>query len=304
MWRKLGRVFHPEGKYEWAKSHAYIPTPIILNNKFIRVYVAFWDDNKVGRIGYVDLDIDNPLKVLYVSEKPVLDIGEAGTFDDSGVSPISIISYKRKLLMYYMGWQRGVRVRYYLFTGLAISKDEGETFERYSKVPILDRNNKELFFRSAAYVMLDNGKYRMWYVAGSKWIIVKGKEVPTYDIYHLVSNSPYKWNKYGSICLKASGGDEYGLGRPWIIKEGNLYKMWYSIRSISKGYRIGYAESFDGLRWIRKDSEVGIDVSTEGWDSEMICFASVINANGKKLLFYNGNNYGETGFGVAVWEET
>jgi len=302
-WKKLGHVYVANGEYGWAQTHAYIPTPLVLDDERIRIYVAFWDKDQVGRIGFVDVDANNPLKVLRVSKQPVLDIGEPGTFDDSGVTPTSIVDNKRKKFIYYMGWQRGVKVRYFLFTGLAIADKEGETFKRYSKVPILDRSNEELFVRSAAHVIIDNSVYKMWYVAGSKWIDVKGKKVPTYNIRYMESNDGFSWGKRGTVCLELSNDDEFGFGRPFVIKEGQLYKMWYSIRTISKGYRLGYAESMDGLNWERKDDEVGIDVSERGWDSEMICFASIVDVNEKRYMFYNGNNYGETGFGVALLEE-
>ncbi len=205
--------------------------------------------------------------------------------------------------MYYTGWQRGVGVRYYLFTGLAISEDGGETFERYSKVPILDRSDDELFVRTAAYVTSANRIFQMWYVAGSKWIEVKGKQVPSYDLRYLESKDGFSWGRRGTICLELSAEDEFGFGRPFVIKEGSLYRMWYSVRTISKGYRLGYAESRDGLHWERRDNEVGIDMSEKGWDSEMICFSNIIDAGDKRFMFYNGNNYGETGFGVAILEK-
>jgi hypothetical protein len=78
--------------------------------------------------------------------------------------------------------------------------------------------------------------------------------------------------------------------------------MWYSIRSHSRPYRIGYAESGDGLQWERRDDEAGIEASASGWDSEMICYAAVIDVNGRRLMFYNGNRHGATGFGVAELE--
>ena len=79
--------------------------------------------------------------------------------------------------------------------------------------------------------------------------------------------------------------------------------MLYSSRTVSKGYRLGYAESDDGLVWERKDEEVGIDVSENGWDSKMICYASEVKYKDRLYMFYNGNNCGETGFGYAVLEE-
>jgi predicted GH43/DUF377 family glycosyl hydrolase len=302
-WKKLGRVYVARGDYRWAQTHAYVPTSMLLDGERIRIYCAFLDRQQVGRLGFVDVEARNPLKVLGVSRKPVLDIGEPGTFDDSGVTPMSIVDYKQKKLMYYTGWQRGVGVRYYLFTGLAISEDGGETFERYSKVPILDRSDDELFVRTAAYVTSANRIFQMWYVAGSKWIEVKGKQVPSYDLRYLESKDGFSWGRRGTICLELSAEDEFGFGRPFVIKEGSLYRMWYSVRTISKGYRLGYAESRDGLHWERRDNEVGIDMSEKGWDSEMICFSNIIDAGDKRFMFYNGNNYGETGFGVAILEK-
>jgi predicted GH43/DUF377 family glycosyl hydrolase len=196
-----------------------------------------------------------------------------------------------------------VKVRYFLFLGLAISEDGGESFIRYSKVPVLERSHNELFVRSAAHVHRHENCWKMWYIASDKWINVYEKQVPTYNIRYLESQDGVTWEKQGKICLDIAENDEYGFGRPFVMIEKNLYKMWYSVRTISQGYRIGYAESSDGVSWTRKDKEVGIDVSETGWDSEMICFACVQKTKYGTYMFYNGNNYGETGFGVAVLED-
>ena len=103
--------------------------------------------------------------------------------------------------------------------------------------------------------------------------------------------------------MRPAAPDEFGFGRPFVVKHGDRYKNWYSIRSQSKGYRIGYAESADGRTWTRRDDEVGLDVSSSGWDSEMVCFACVQQTKHGTYMFYNGNNYGETGFGAAVLEQ-
>jgi hypothetical protein len=77
--------------------------------------------------------------------------------------------------------------------------------------------------------------------------------------------------------------------------------MWYSFRG--QAYRIGYAESEDGRQWKRLDSHVGIDVSTTGWDSEMIEYPFVFDHKGQRYMLYNGNGFGKTGFGLAVLEQ-
>src|SRR3989338_3801671 len=301
-WRKLGRVYVAQGESDWAQTHAYIPTPVCLG-EVIRVYVAFLDKHRVGRIGFVDLQADNPLMVVNVSKRPVLDVGQPGTFDGSGVTPLCLINENNRRLLYYIGWQRAVDIPYCLFVGLAVSDDQHpEAFVRYSQVPLLDRSPNELFIRTASFVLNDDGLYKMWYVGGSRCIDVRGKKLPMYNLKYLESDNAYSWCREGIMSMEVSRSEEIGFGRPFVIRENNRYKMWYSVRTISKGYRLGYAESLDGVQWERKDGQVGIDVCSSGWDSEMICFASILDVKGQRYMFYNGNNYGETGFGLAVLE--
>jgi len=299
-WEKLGFVYTATGEQSWAQSHAFLPTAMMLDEERIRVYVAFLDRDKVGRIGFVDLDARDPRNVLAVSKQPVLSTGKAGAFDESGVSPMCLVKSQNRIFLYYTGWQLGKLVRYYLFTGLAVSEDGGESFQRYSQVPILDRSDGELFIRTAPHVLFDGDRWKMWYIAGEQWIETKGKQLPSYNMRYLDSTDLAVWGKRGSVVLDLASADEFGFGRPFIVKEGNLFKMWYSVRLLSKGYRLGYAESVNGLSWERKDEQIGIDVSASGWDSEMICFCCIQKTQDATYMFYNGNNYGETGFGVAV----
>jgi hypothetical protein len=267
----------------------------------IRVFVAFWDAQRVGRVGFVDVAANDPRRVLRVSAQPVLDVGAPGTFDDNGVTPMCAVPVHNELHLYYAGWQLGVRSRYSLFTGLAVSVD-GERFERVSQVPILDRCDGELFVRTAASVRRDAGRWQMWYAAGDRWITAGGKQVPSYQLRYLESPDGVTWGRPGRVCLDFASADEYGFGRVCVVERGGRYGMWYSVRSHSHGYRLGYADSADGVAWTRRDGHAGLDVSPAGWDSEMVCFASVIETERETYLFYNGNNFGETGFGVAVRE--
>jgi len=303
VWEKLGLVYAPDGSLPWATSHAYIPTSWMVDEDRIRVYVAFLDPERVGRVGFVDLSARDPRKVLRVSTEPALDIGRPGTFDDNGVSPVCVVEHEQRLYLYYIGWQLGVRVRYYLFVGLAISIDGGEQFARNSEAPLLDRADGELFVRTAAHVLRDGDIWRMWYIAGDKWIDVNGRSVPTYNMRYMESDDPSCWARKGAVCLELAGEDEFGFGRPFVMKDGQAFKMWYSIRTRSKGYRLGYAESADGINWTRKDDQAALDVSLDGWDSEMLCCSCVQPTRHGTYLFYNGNNYGETGFGVARWRD-
>ncbi len=301
-WRKMGLIYAPDGTQPWARSHAMLPTPLDMGDGRLRIYVAFVDENTVGRIGYVDVDAGDPSRVIEVSNTPVLDIGEPGAFDDNGVNPVSVVRAGDEVRLYYMGYQLGVHVRYLLFSGLAISHDGGATFERHARVPVLDRSDRELLLRSAPHVAPDGPPWRMWYVAGDHHVAAGGTTRPTYNVRYIESLDGIHWPAQGEVVVDLESDDEYGLGRPFVTAWDGRSRMFYSVRSHSRGYHLGYAEAADDGTWVRRDEAVGIEVSLAGWDSEMLVWASVCPTEQGVYLFYNGNGYGETGFGYAILE--
>lgn len=303
-WKKLGLVWAPDASRPWAQSYATMPTVMPLGESAFRVYSASLDAQRFGLPGYVDVDAEDPTRILAVSSEPVMGLGELGTFDDSGVTPSSIVRVGEELRLYYVGWQRAERVPYLLFTGLATSRDGGERFERTSPVPVLDRTAREPYLRSAPCILHEDGRYRCWYVSAHRWAPVRGVLYPEYEIRYAESRDGLSWDvRAEPVLTLASGSDEFGLGRPWVQRLGGRYHFWYSIRSHSRPYRIGYASSPDGIAWERRDSEAGIhasDPATNGWDAEMICYPYVLPYRDRLYMFFNGNQHGRTGFGVAV----
>lgn len=267
----------------------------------IRMYVAFCDADTVGRVGYVDLSPEDPGTILAVSQEPVLDVGQPGTFDERGVVPTCALWVGDDVLLYYVGYQRGTLLPYFQFEGLAISHDDGASFTRVQRTPVIDRSDAELVNRTSAFVQAGE-TFRMWYVGGSDWTVVNGKPLPVYNMRFLESADGVTWDPEGQVCLDYANDDEHAFGRPWVIDRGAEHLMFYSVRTRSKDYRIGVAGSSDRITWERHDEEVGIDVSDEGWDSEMIAYASIVELGDRTYLFYNGNDRGKTGFGYAELE--
>jgi hypothetical protein len=70
----------------------------------------------------------------------------------------------------------------------------------------------------------------------------------------------------------------------------------------ARAYRLGYAYSDDLSHWTRDDAAGGIDVSAEGWDSEMQCYPHAFWCGDEVYMLYNGNAFGRSGFGVARLE--
>jgi predicted GH43/DUF377 family glycosyl hydrolase len=296
-WKKKGLIFRAQSFNDWKDNSALQPTPLIFNDK-IRFYVGFRDKHGISRIGYIDLDKNNPEKVLKVSPNPVLDIGKDGAFDEFGVVPSAIIRRGKKIYMYYAGYQLGKKVRFLVLSGLAISEDNGETFTRYSSVPVFERTDSEMLFRVPHTVMFDDDKFKFWYGGGSEFMQGKDKTLPVYDVRYLESKDGLDIPQEGKTILKTEE-NEYRIGRPFVIKKENNFMMFYGYSSEDRPYQLGYAMSKDGLNWVRDDENVGIELSAEGWDSEMMAYPCVLDISNKTYLFYNGNNYGEDGFGYA-----
>jgi hypothetical protein len=300
-WQKRGLIYAPDGSSSWAKNSALQPTPILMGEQ-IRVYVGFRDEKGISRVGFVDVDAYNPSRVLNVSSLPALDVGEPGAFDSNGVVPTAIVERDEGLYLYYAGYQIPSDVRFIAFGGMATSQDCGSSFIRKTKAPVMDRTDEALLFRVPHSVMFDGGVWKIWYGAGSTFIQGKAKTLPMYDIRYVESEDGFTFGKHGKVCIQLQE-DEYRVGRPFVIKDGGIYKMFYGSGSESRPYRLGYAESPDGISWVRQDRQIGIDLSEEGWDSQMIAYPSIVRFKDATYLFYNGNNYGRDGFGYAVLEE-
>ncbi|HWS55143.1 MAG TPA: hypothetical protein VN228_13490 [Pyrinomonadaceae bacterium] len=301
-WRKQGMVYGPDGRSEWARHTALQPTPLLTPDGRFRVFVGMRDERGVSRVGFVDVDAANPSRVLRVSGRPALDVGTPGAFDENGVVPCAVVERDGRLYLYYAGYQLGRKVRFYVFGGLAVSDDGGETFRRHARVPVCDRTDRELLFRVIHSIMREGGRWRVWYGGGSEFTTERGYQLPNYNIRYTESADGFSLPEDYAVCVDTGGEDEYRVGRPYVIRHGGLYKMFYSAGTKSRGYRLAYAESEDGVRWERRDAHVGIDVSESGWDSEMQAYPSVVAYGDRVYLFYNGNDYGREGFGYAVLE--
>jgi predicted GH43/DUF377 family glycosyl hydrolase len=299
-WRKGGLIYVPDGSRWWARSGAQLPTATLVSPEVLRVYYVSKDSDGFGRIGSVDLDARDPRKILEVHPEPVLDLGELGAFDDSGVCPSTVVEVNGKRYLYYQGFQRSQRVPYLTFTGLAISEAGSDHFQKISRVPITDRTDEEPFIRSTCSILRNGDLWKMWYVSTVKWTRDENGLHYICVIRYATSADGISWKTHPQICLEPDLGDEYAVGRPSVIYEDSLYKMWYSIRSFRQFYTIGYAESADGIRWQRNDAAAGIAKSADGWDSEMICYPFIVDTNNERLMFYNGNGRGVTGFGYAI----
>jgi predicted GH43/DUF377 family glycosyl hydrolase len=299
VWEKLGRVFVPERDVPWMRSHASLPVPLHLEGDTYRVFFAARDDRNRSSICALTLELRPTVKVVSVDPHPVLSPGPLGHFDDHGVYPSSLAKTADRLHLYYIGWNPGARSPlFYSSIGLATGDGRGERFERASPAPIMARSRWDPCLVTSPCVRIESGRWRMWYVSGFRWTEDADGMHSYYHIKYAESADGIEWRRDGLVCIELAGS-ERNIARPCVVNDDGRYRMWYSYDA-GRGYRIGYAESEDGLRWTRRDDCAGISPSATGWDSEAQAYPWVFSHDGTRFLLYNGNAFGRTGFGLAV----
>lgn len=298
-WEKCGLVIKPNPKLWWMRTHAMIPTPQKIEGSTYRLYFSGRDDLNRSHVGYAVIDLNEPETVLEISSEPVLAPGRLGCFDDNGVTPSCVVSNGSDLHMYYIGWNPGSTVRMHIFGGLAISRDGGRTFLRHSEAPIIERCQVNPFLNTAPFVLqVSEKEWRMYYVSGVEWV---HRDLPRYNIQLATSRDGLDWIREGVVCIDFEPG-ENALARPYVVNDDGLFKMYFAAKG--EAYRLKYAESTDGVRWVRTPGPIAtLAPSENGPDSQMMEYAAVLEYRGRRILYYNGNDYGREGICLALGQE-
>ncbi len=302
VWRKQGLLFEAPGVPEWMTSHAALPVSDQLATGDFVVYFSSRNSKGKAQIGRFEFDPAHSCTIRNLRAEPVLTLGPLGAFDDSGVTSSCVVSHGGKKYLYYSGWSLGVTVPFYLRVGLAASVDGGNTFQRVSDGPVLGQDASDPYLTASPCVLIEGATWRMWYVSCVKWSLDHdGKPKHHYLIRHAESPDGVRWGPDRPVCISFRSADEYAIGRPCVIKDAGIYRMWYCYRG--SNYRIGYAESKDGIAWTRLDHLAGIEGTAGAWDSEMQAYPWVFSQRNQTFMMYNGNGYGKTGMGLAILDE-
>lgn len=295
-WRKIGNIFTPNRQVDWIHSHASQPAAHRLDEQLYRIFFSARDAHNRSHVGYLDYDLDKQT-ILKISQHPVLSPGPEGTFDMNGISVGNLCLIDNSLHLFYLGWGRFRNREFNNTIGLAIWNKERECFVKSAQNPIIGFDENDTLNLSYPFVLKRETDLLLWYGSNQHW--GDGQRAMHHHLKLARSANGIDWLKEG-VVLDLVYPEEIAVLRPAVVFENGLYKMWYS--SKSSHYKIGYAESRDGYNWLRKDELAGISVSSSGWDSEEVTYPFVFFAGRQKYLLYNGNQYGKTGFGLAVWE--
>lgn len=298
-WQKLGQLYCPEAVHPKLVSHAANPLAVLLGEDVYRVFFSGRDAQNRSSVGFVDVDIVKR-EVVYIHDKPVFEHGPENSFYSHGVSIGNCYEADGRHYILFMGWQcppnghwRGDVGRLVLEPDFSLHIDSEE--------PFMATDATDPISLSYPWVIQEeNGTYQMWYGSTVTWDAGNGEML--HVINHATSNGGNQWRRYG-LSVPYQLGVAQAFSRPTVVKDADGFHMWFSYRSgTGQKYRIGYAFSTTGSKWELRLDEVGIDVSAEGWDSEMIEYPFVLNHKGERYMLYNGNGNGKTGFGLALLE--
>lgn len=296
MYKKLGRVFVANGEAPWMQNFAYVPTPWLRNKHTLRIFCSFMDASGRGRLGFVDVSPEDPLQILEVSKTPLLDLNSFGAWSKDGISPTCVFEKNGSLYMVVMCWRRYDDLPYRVTTALAVSHDHGASFSPASELPILPLTPEEPDLRSAAFIESNGDEFQMHYVVSNGWENLTHKKVPLTEIRKVHSSDLFRWPTRGEIEVRP-GDQSIGLARPWVFENAGLRELWLGERSQDNRYRLAYAIADPSNEWgPLQYPDLG---PASEWDAEMQAAPAIIRVNRVNYLFYNGNGFGKTGFGVA-----
>lgn len=315
-WRKLGKIFDP-GRFtlpNGCTQFAQAPQAIVFDD-FVRVYFSTRVRDNGGKylshIAFVDMKKDFR-DIIAVSGHTVIELGKLGTFDEHGIFPMNVVRYGNLIYGYTSGVNRRVSVPADGAIGLAISRDNGFTFQRIGDGPVLAASSRVPCLAVDPFVRVYKDAFHMWYVFGIGWKRSAQDAAPDriYKIGHAVSSDGVRWIKEDAnqIISDRLGSDEC-QALPTVLEIDGRNHMFFCYRQSSnfrkdreRSYRIGHALSDDLVHWTRDDECMRIDVTEGDWDSDMLCYPHVFDCDGSVYMLYNGNDFGRHGFGLAVLE--
>jgi hypothetical protein len=317
QWKKLGHIFDPTQHKLPNNCAQFAQSPqALVFEDFVRIYFATravdpLNGKYLSHISFVDMD-KQMTQVVRVADRPVIPLGELGCFDEHGIFPMNVVRHGDAVYGYTCGWNRRVSVSVDTAIGLAISHDDGLTFQRIGHGPVLAASLHEPCLVGDGFVKIIDGQFHMWYIFGTGWKRFAADAAPdrTYKIGHAVSNDGIRWIKEEArqIITDRLGADE-SQALPTVVKVGDMYHMFFCYRqsfdfrtSTERGYRIGHAYSADLSNWTRDEDNPRLDTTPGAWDSDMLCYPHAFECDGNVYLLYNGNEFGRHGFGLAALE--
>ncbi len=163
------------------------------------------------------------------------------------------------------------------------------TWTKYAGNPVIPSGPSGSWYRGVITPCVlynaDSSRYEMWF-AGSPTTT----GLRPHRIGYAYSSDGISWQVRTTAVLEPRAGnwDNYTVNAPYVIRENNQYKMWYTAEGQNyTTFKIGYATSPDGINWTRLDYPV-MDAGTAEWEAQGVGICCVMPAAGGYKMWYSG----------------
>ena len=260
------------GKFD---STALRGNSVICDGGLYKMWYGGYDGNP-NKIGYAT-SIDGRNWTKQNSGNPVLTWGSSGAWDDSGLYMLYVMKDGSTYKMWYTGQHTAYKI------GYATSSD-GIAWTKYASNPVFagDGSGFDSSWVAGASVLKDGSTYKMWYFGNN------GGGAGSDRIGYAWSSDGTTWSRRANAVLSTSSGkfDSSSQSHPHVLKINQKYYMYYTGYDGSN-YRIGVAESWDGINWTKMNS--GNAVLTLGvWDSSVLIEHSAVRLAYQYYIYYAG----------------
>lgn len=299
-WKKLGNIYDPNKsrkKHSRLISHASNPTPIKIGKDIFRIYFSGRDKYNRSSISAFEYNIKE-MRIIKDFHFPLFTFGQADSYFSHGVTPCCFYSIDNILYLSFMGWHIPKNAHWEGQIGRLKVENNGFLFYEDQK-PLIPKSTNDPISLSYPFILKKSDSlFLIWYGSTISWDCGNG------EMLHIIKGATaldgLNW-KTNDSTLPYSIGKLQAFSRPTVIESKDKIEMWFCYRkNKNTKYRIGYAYSHNYMDWTINNEKVGIDISKNGWDNEMICYPYVFKHEGEKYMLYNGNKYGETGIGIAI----
>ncbi len=305
------KLFKPTGNIDWQQEFAQIPFGYVVDDKLKVVFATRRKQEQNGNYrsypAQAIFSLDD-FSLLSIYEKPLLELGGPGTFDEFGVMPGTILELQSgEEVMYYCGWSRTVSTPYRWSIGIAF-KSGLENFERKYLGPVMGQTVSHPYL-TASPVVISTAKsgYEMFHLTGVSWDLIENKLEPRYVIARSISTDGVHWVpsdlSLGSVRWK----DECQTS-PNIFFMGKERFMTFSYRSqsnfrdeLNRNYRTAVAKEVSPNCWVVVQSSIELHHDDSIRDD--IAYLHSFKHNGKFFALYNySSGFGTSGIYLAQME--
>ncbi len=209
-------------------------------------------------------------------ENPIL-TKAPGVASLSILHPVVIPNKDGGFQMWYTGYWGTWEIGY-------ATSDDGRKWDNHSGEAVFKVNQEQDAWDGGmvgkSWVIKDGDTYKMWYMGNTSW-------KSPWSIGYATSTDGIMWDRYPAPVLKPSpeGAESGGVEAPCVLKDGDLYKMWY-IASAKGNFSksVYYATSPDGINWTKHDTAV-LQPNGE-MENGVITSASVTREGDQYILYY------------------